>query len=277
MAGSNRVRQVVRSVALAVVLVVVAGCTGPVHAAHPSNSAVVPLPAAVTESVAHGRFTVVLGSKALAQATAAGFSLPALVTRALEHIDALLPGPHTTVAVNMAAPADLITQQGSNGITDPTNGHITIAFGPTPQASVRQALTLWLQRAMSHEVDHSVRILAGPGFGPTLIQEIITEGISSVFDETAFPGLPNPWDRAVSPTQECVQWKKAQSFLGDTDSYALWLVGGDDGVPHWTGFTIGYHIVSEYRASHPGVSWSALTAANARTILAGSHYQPCPN
>ena len=48
------------------------------------------------------------------------------------------------------------------------------------------------------------------------------------------------------------------------------------GIPNWTGFTIGYHIVDDYRRYHPGVSWETLTLATATAILAGSHYQPCP-
>jgi uncharacterized protein YjaZ len=35
------------------------------------------------------------------------------------------------------------------------------------------------------------------------------------------------------------------------------------GVPHWTGFTIGYHIIKDYRSRHPHVSWAALTSASA--------------
>ena len=45
---------------------------------------------------------------------------------------------------------------------------------------------------------------------------------------------------------------------------------------HWTGFTIGYDIVKDYRDRHPQVSWPTLTAMSAAAILAGSHYQPCP-
>jgi len=46
------------------------------------------------------------------------------------------------------------------------------------------------------------------------------------------------------------------------------------GIPNWTGFTIGYHIVNDY---HPGLSWEKLTLTSATTILVGSHYQPCRN
>ena len=182
----------------------------------------------MTEYLAQDRFTVTFSGQALQAAKAAGINLPNLAGRALGHINALLPGPKTT---------------------------ITVSYAPAGK-------------------DHSVRILAGPGFGQSLLQQIISEGISSVFDETAFPGPPNPWDRAISPRQECALWRTATPRLGNPGLYDLWMFGGD-GVPHWTGFTIGYDIVADYRDRHPQVSWPALTALSAAAILAGSHYQPC--
>jgi uncharacterized protein YjaZ len=176
--------------------------------------------------------------------------------------------------VGSSGPAELIPQTGTAGFTDPETGRITTAFGPTPQTSLDKALVFWLPRTFSHEVDHSVRILSGPRIGVTLWAQIISEGISSVFDEAAFPGPPNPWDHAISRIQECALWKKAQALQYGTGLYDLWMFGSS-GIPHWTGFTIGYHIVKDYLSHHPGRSWSALTSASATTILAGSHYQPC--
>jgi uncharacterized protein YjaZ len=228
----------------------------------------------VTERVAQDRFTVTFSGRALQAAEAAGINLPVLVSRALGHINALLPGPKTTITVSYAPAGRLIPQTGTDGVTGP-NGVIAVIFGSTRQVSIGKGAPTWLTRTLSHEVDHSVRFLAGPGFGQTLLQQIISEGISSVFDEAAFPGPPNPWDRAISTGQECALWRKATPQLDSPGLYDLWMFGGN-GVPHWTGFTIGYDIVKDYRDRHPQVSWPALTAMSAATILAGSHYQPCP-
>jgi uncharacterized protein YjaZ len=91
---------------------------------------------------------------------------------------------------------------------------------------------------------------------------------------SAFPGTPNPWDRAITRSQECALWKQAQGQLGKAGLYDEWMFG-QPGIPRWTAFTIGYDIVIDYRQHHPDASWSAITAASAATILAGSRYQPC--
>lgn len=261
-AGSRRALRA----GVAVLGLMAAGCSGAPGPAAPARP--------LTQQVAGGRFTVTFSGAALQAARGAGLNLPAVVSRALERINALLPGPHTTIAVGLGPPGTVIPQTGANGYTGPA-GQVTVSFRPTPQASLRTAVEVSLPRALSHEVDHSVRILAGPEFGNTLLTQIITEGISSVFDEAAFPGPPDPWDRAISPSKECVLWNRAELDLGDAGLYDLWMFGSPGVIPHWTGFTIGYDIVKDYRDRHPQVSWSALTATSAAAILAGSSYRPC--
>jgi hypothetical protein len=249
-----------------------AGCSGHGSASSPPASA-----GPLTQQVANGRFTVTFSSAALQAARAAGINLPAVVSHALGRITALLPGPHTTITVGLAPPGTVIPQTGTAGMTNVTDepGQVTVSFSSTQQASLGRAVEFWLPRTLSHEVDHSVRVLAGPGFGNTLLTQIISEGISSVLDEAAFPGPPNPWDRSISPSQECTLWNTAQPDLGDAGMYDLWMFGSPGVIPHWTGFTIGYDIVKDYRDRHPQVSWAALTSASAATILAGSGYRPC--
>jgi uncharacterized protein YjaZ len=150
-----------------------------------------------------------------------------------------------------------------------------IEHQPPGRAELGEVGQLWFPRDLAHEVNHAVRIRKGPGFGPTLLPQLISEGIATAFDQVAFSGPVDPWTHAITPAQECALWKKAKPQLGYTGLYDAWMFGSY-GIPHWTGFTIGYHIVNDYRHYHPGVSWETLTLTSAATILAGSHYQPCP-
>jgi hypothetical protein len=254
----------------------VAGCSG--HTTAPSRPAAAqPSRSPVTEHMVNRRFTVTISGEALGEAKAAGDSLPAVIAHALARINVLLPGPRSTIAVNYARGSALITQAGVYGFTDPLTVRIRAGFGPTPQVTVREALRLWFPRALAHEVNHAVRMLKGPGFGATLLPQLISEGIATAFDQAAFPGPVNPWTHAITPAQECALWKEAKPQLGYTGLYDTWMFGDKSlRIPYWTGFTIGYHIVDGYRRYHPGVSWETLTVTSAAAVLAGSHYQPCP-
>jgi hypothetical protein len=59
-------------------------------------------------------------------------------------------------------------------------------------------MQLRLPRDFAHEVYRSVRILARPGFGASLLQQIIAEGIATAFRPGGFP------ENAAPPGQELV-------------------------------------------------------------------------
>ncbi|MDR3034476.1 MAG: DUF2268 domain-containing protein [Kitasatospora sp.] len=260
---------------ISVLVLAVTGCSGaasrPGH--RPETSAPSGHPA--TGGTARKRFTVVISPQAGPWASSTGVDLSRLMGSALDRINALLPGPAATITVAIGKPSLLIPQIGVNGYTSPGTGQVSLLLGRPTQTSLTRMFGLWLPRDAAHEVNHSVRILDGTGFGTTLLQQMLTEGIATAFDQAAFPGPPDPWTHAITASQECALWDKAKPQLDNAGLYNLWMFGGR-GVPHWTGFTIGYHIINDYRKHHRDVSWAALTSASAASILAGSRYRPCP-
>jgi hypothetical protein len=105
---SARSRRALRA-GVAVLGLMAAGCSGAPGPAAPARP--------LTQQVANGRFTVTFSGPALQAARGAGLNLPAVVSRALERINAVLPGPHTTIAVGLGPPGTVIPQTGANGMT----------------------------------------------------------------------------------------------------------------------------------------------------------------
>jgi hypothetical protein len=218
-----------------------AGCTSGSPGRQPTT--------AVTEHPAGGRFTVVLTSGANRRADAAHVDLPRLVTEVLDRVNTLLPGPQVSITVDDLSASALVPETGTAGHTNLVSGDVIVGFGATPQIGADTAMRTWLPQTLSHELDHSIRILTGPGFGTTLLQMTITEGLASMFEEAASPGPPNPPGHALNPSQECTLWKRAQPLLDHEGLYQQWMFGGE-GIPRWTAYTIGYDIVSSYRRHH---------------------------
>jgi uncharacterized protein YjaZ len=206
-------------------------------------------------------------------ADATGASLVSDVTKDLTGIAALLPGPSTIIIIEQTA--NVIPETGELGYTDPTTGQVLIQLDPISQVSFSETLAVWLPEALAHEIHHSVRVLTGPGFGHTLGEFLVSEGMASAFFHQAFPGTDAPWDNALTRVQAHALWNQAQPLLtqGGLLVYAQWFFGGD-GVPKWAGFTIGYHIAEDYIQHHPGTSAASLVDTPATTILAGSSYAP---
>ena len=231
------------------------------------------LPGATCLSIVHSRFTVAIGSQVQAAARAVGVSIDSVVTGALERIDRILPGVPTQI--DIALGTQVIPELGVNGYTSPSNGQIAIIVDPTSQIPFAKTLRTWLPEALSHEVNHSVRILGGPGFGASLAETLVTEGLATAFDSQASPGLVEPWMNALTPTEEASLWERMQGSLNTTGVavYDQWFFGSA-GIPRWTGFTIGYHIVADYLRRHPQSTAGSIVHLSATTILSGSKYSP---
>jgi uncharacterized protein YjaZ len=137
--------------------------------------------------------------------------------------------------------------------------------------SLKRSLTTYRVEALAHEIDHSVRIEAGPGFGNTLLEELVTEGMSSAFDIQVQPTDIPPWTRALTRQQGRTLWTRARPLLNQTGLYDQWFFGGGD-VPHWTAFQIGYHIVRDYLNRHPNDTAASIVRLNAATIYVGANY-----
>jgi len=217
-----------------------------------------------------GRFTVAIGPSLISPTTTAGVSLTATVTRDLTRIGRLLPGPAADIRLD--AGAQVIPGTGVMGYTR-ASGLVTATLDTheSPTA-LRRTLRAWLLVALSHEVDHSVRILAGPGFGTSLLDQIVSEGVASAFDIEVQPNIDLPWTHALTARQEQEMWHRARPQLNLAGLYDQWFFGGN-GVPHWAAFQIGYHIARDYLARHPRSTAASIVNTPAAVILAGSHYR----
>jgi uncharacterized protein YjaZ len=138
-------------------------------------------------------------------------------------------------------------------------GDVRIAIDPAlvAQPSLRRNLAYTL----AHELHHSVR-WRRPGFGTTLFETMITEGLADHFcrellrDDGALP----PWIDAFprERTEEMLERARPEFDRADYDRGAWFF--GTAALPRWTGYTLGFRIVEAYRSAHPGVAAAQLVA-----------------
>jgi predicted Zn-dependent protease DUF2268 len=219
-----------------------------------------------------GRFVVAVRPPLPAVARKVGVALNKTIATALDRVATLLPGPRTHIVMDTGG--QVIPGVGVGAVTDLTSGQVRVVVDVHQSSrALKRTLTVWLPVALAHEIDHSVRIQSRTGFGATLLDEFIGEGMSSAFDLQFNPKIDLPWVHAITASQERRLWKRARRLLGQTGLYERWFFGGP-GIPISTGFQIGYHIVRDYLARHPGVTAASLVHTRAAVILSGSHYRP---
>jgi hypothetical protein len=247
--GSDRKVRRVRGVALALTAaVVLAGC---IHD-EPSREGPDPHTVAVSEDAA-------------SVSRAAGVDLERLAVQSAQRAFELLPHRGRIRIAIALDPARSIPEIGVGGFTNPRTGDVFVSIDGTPPGGLKAALETWVPATLAHELHHSSRIRMGPGYGETLGEALVTEGLADHFASEAFPDTPpQPWDNALSNEQEAELWPKAQSILdvpGGYNHQAWFFGGGAAGLPRWTGYSLGYRIIHAYLGDDRSASSAVGTEA----------------
>lgn len=204
-----------------------------------------------------------------------------LVREAYERIRRQLPYHEGETAICIMA-ADPQNQ----GLVDDLNGVVGACIGANTQLTINPAgpdWPQWVTYVLAHERHHSAwgyhyYYLSG-GSRRDLLISLISEGTADSFAHRLVPHLRPRWVEALSAEEEARQWRAIEPLLDTPDpDYTLHsrFFFGDpqQGIPAFTGYTIGYHIVQQYLKTHPHESVTGWTTMDPAALLAASGYPP---
>jgi uncharacterized protein YjaZ len=141
-------------------------------------------------------------------------------------------------------PYFVIPETGIGGYA-PTGNVVQIYLDPNNE-NFASCFSMELAATLVHELHHCMR-WRGPGYGKTLREALITEGLAQNF-EAEYRGAPPFYAVALREDQLKEMRCKAEHDL-DNDSYihADWFFGSEGRrIPRHTGYSLGYEIVNEY-------------------------------
>ena len=212
-------------------------------------------------------YKLVIDKDAAAAAKKAGFDLEALLTRSADRVYGLIPHKDQ-IRINVKLdPKNTVPEIGVGSIPDPGTGEVYLTIDDHPKIGFRKSLATWLPASLARVLYLSSRIRTGPGYGITLGEALVSEGLSDHFVAQAFPKTPaQPWDhRKMTARQEAGLWKRAKRDLAIPGAYdhPLWFfgAGGKNALPRWSGFTLAYRIVAPYLSSRRTPSKAIWTDA----------------
>lgn len=131
-----------------------------------------------------------------------------------------------------------------------------------------------LARTLAHELHHCAR-WRGPGYGRSLGEALVSEGLADHFDLQVHPGSQRyAWSRALDEAGLCEVWELAHPALWEVGyDHAYWFFNTSaEGPPYHAGYALGFRLVEAFLNANPGRSPSDLAPTPAELILEGAPF-----
>jgi uncharacterized protein YjaZ len=174
--------------------------------------------------------------------------------------------PFITITV-YPKPSWTIPETGENGFT-PSAEWIQIYIDPKNKLHrfdfIAQKI---IPGTIYHEMSHAARWRT-IGYGNSLLEAIISEGLASAFEKDQWSELTAPWlkwqEKEIKDYLKI--FKKRKNKINSAYNHGEWFfVQGN--LPKWIGYKIGAYIVESARNNFPKLSWYELNKMEAKLIL----------
>ncbi|MHC8318921.1 DUF2268 domain-containing putative Zn-dependent protease [Pseudomonas sp. LB3P31] len=128
-----------------------------------------------------------------------------------------------------------------------------------------------LHRQIIHEVHHCLR-MAGPGYGWTLGEALVSEGLAGQFVQHLLGSEAEPWERAVNCAELLRTPADRQALEATHYDHSAWFFG--TGIhPRWLGYSLGHQMVGKWLAAAgeiDAVTWINVPASDIIDLAVGA-------
>lgn len=122
-----------------------------------------------------------------------------------------------------------------------------------------------LINGLVHELNHASRMTNSDG-PLTLLEIMVREGLADHFMIELTNCEQPQWSKALSEREinqymiktKSILYISQQTWTKEFDEWLLFGREGDDPIPRFTGYTLGWAIIENYLKAHPGVQASSL-------------------
>lgn len=113
------------------------------------------------------------------------------------------------------------------------------------------------ERIIAHEYHHAMRWKT-VGYGQTLGEALISEGLAGHFVRELYNSQPESWECAIAAKDMRQHIPAALSEYDNTSySHAEWFFGTGK-FQNWLGYSMGFELVRQYLTHHPNTAPSRL-------------------
>lgn len=163
-------------------------------------------------------------------------------------------------------PEGALEIDGIGGYT-PNSHQIFISLNPNFK-NLKETINIELKRTLAHELHHTLR-WKKPGYGKTLLDALVTEGLADHFDIEVFGEKPQPWSVAFTLEElDKIRTKAEKEFNNKDYNHFAWFYGNEElGIPEWAGYSLGFQIIKDYLKRNPDKKPSQLYSAGTSEFI----------
>lgn len=151
------------------------------------------------------------------------------------------------------------------GGSSPSRDTMFLGFD-TAHPAIEARLVGGLRRVVVHEAHHCLR-RAGPGYGNTLGEVLVSEGLADHFTIEVLGGQPEPWSRALDDGALRQAARLAEPALRQPVDVDAWFHGVDGMVRPWSGYSLGWRLTEAWLAQRAPLPPSRLVQAPADEVI----------
>ena len=177
------------------------------------------------------------------------------IKESMNRIQILLPSSQISIKVTHN-PIYIIPEIGIGGF-NPGSNEVILSI-TSEFENFDFVLENYLTLLLAHEIHHAIR-RRSVGYGRTLLQAAVSEGLADQFAVEVARLDPPPWALALE-VEELDFWIDQAKIIWNNNSYdhASWFFGTDDDIPRWAGYAIGYKLVQIYLKENTDMTAAAL-------------------
>ena len=154
-----------------------------------------------------------------------------------------LPNVDVVVADN---PSAAIPETGVGGFAP--SAHLVYINIDPDHLNLQEIIGKEIESTLAHELHHCARWQT-IGYGKTLLEAVVSEGLADHFDIEVNGGMPKPWSVAVQGLElEKIKEMAKADFSNINYNHQAWFFGSEsERIPRWAGYSIGFEMVKNYK------------------------------
>lgn len=160
-----------------------------------------------------------------------------------------------------------IPETGEGGYT-PSKDWFHIYIDPSKnQRQLAAIIETFIPGTVYHEMNHIAR-WQNTGYGSSLSEAIISEGLAIVFAKEQWEKSKNPWADFSEKEIDCLLdiVRKRNKKNDRRYNHGEWFLGTGK-LPRWSGYKLGAYVVGSFRNKNTKMPWNKIMKLSAEKII----------